>query len=292
MLEGEGARVEKKAGARNGRPPAPDEVPDVDTLAHDRVAHLGEVDPDLVRSARFEPSSTERGANQPLHDFDVCHRELALPWAPGGAAEPVPPVRNETAFDALRSKSPMGHGEVDPLDRVLPELTRQGPLGRLRPREQRKPRGLLVEPMDDEKWGKSRGPTTSAPPGLPNATHLGAALPFLVGNARDAYGLVDDDDVGILEHDDRGGFSLARPGGLDSNFLAFGQAEGGIDLRLTVDEHLAVFAEALCPGPREALMTSSHERGESRAGLLGGDDTMSLHEASRSDLRRSPRSCG
>ena len=101
MLEGEGGRVEKKAGASNGRPTARDEVSDVDTLAHDRAARLGEVDPDLVCSARLEPNSGERGANEPLHDVDVRNRALSIPRAPGGAAEPIPPVRNETAFDAL-----------------------------------------------------------------------------------------------------------------------------------------------------------------------------------------------
>ena len=101
MLEGEGGRVEKKAGARNGLPPARNEVPDVDTLAHDRVARLGEVDPDLVCSARLKVNSTERGANQSLHGLDVRNRALSFPWAPGGAAEPIPPVQNQTAFDAL-----------------------------------------------------------------------------------------------------------------------------------------------------------------------------------------------
>ena len=143
----------------------------------------------------------------------------------------------------------MGHGDVGPLDGVLPELTRQGALGRLRPGENGKPRGLLVDPMDDEERGEARGPPASAPPGIANATHLGAAFPFLVGNAGDAHGLVNNDDVGILEHDDRARFSLSRPGGFDSNFLSFAQAEGGIGLRRTIDKHLAVFAEALCPRP-------------------------------------------
>ena len=186
----------------------------------------------------------------------------------------------------------MGHGEVGPLDGVLPELTPQGALGRLRPRENGKPRGFLVDPMDDEERGECRGPLASAPPGLANAIHLGAALTSLVGNTGDAHGLVDDDKVGILELDDRGRFPLSRPGGFDSNFLSFGQAEGRIGPRRTVDEHLAVFAEASGPGPGEALMMLPHERGESRAGLVSGDDMISLHQASRSDPRCSPRSWG
>src|SRR3989304_4417730 len=119
----------------------------------------------------------------------------------------------------------MGHGEVGPLDGVLPELTPQGALDRLRPRENGKPRGFLVDPMDAEERGEGRGR-----------------------------------------------FPLARPGGFDSNFLSFGQAEGRIGPRRTVDEHLAVFAEASGPGPGDALMMLPHERGERRAGLASGDD--------------------
>jgi len=96
----------------------------------------------------------------------------------------------------------------------------------------------------------------------------------------DADGLVDDDDMRILEHDDRRRLPSPRPGGLDPNFLSFGEAEGGIGEQGAVDEHLTVLAEALGARPGKVLVMSPHERGEGRAGLVSGYDENSLHQVS------------
>ena len=78
-----------------GPPPRVLEVPDVHRLADQRVARLGEVDPDLVRLAGLEPNFAERRAAQRLADADVGDRALALTGVARRSAQPVAAIAGQ-----------------------------------------------------------------------------------------------------------------------------------------------------------------------------------------------------
>src|SRR5688572_21088772 len=119
MNEAERVRVEHEA--RRGEE-AVRVVADVDGLADERVAGLGEVDADLVRLAGLEANGAERGGAEDLARFDVRDRALALREARGGAADAVAAILDEVRFDPARRYDAVRDAEVLAFHRMRAQL--------------------------------------------------------------------------------------------------------------------------------------------------------------------------
>src|SRR5207253_2413648 len=87
---------------------------------------LGEVDADLVRPARFQPTGDEGVPRaQRLHALDVGDGRLAAPRSARAAAPAVATVADQPGADRLRGRPAGDHGQVPPADRVRMELLAQ-----------------------------------------------------------------------------------------------------------------------------------------------------------------------
>src|SRR5262245_25103295 len=62
-------------------------------LAAHRVARLGKMNPNLVRTPRFQSASDERVSGQSFHYFDMRDRFFTLAW---NAAAPAPSIASIT----------------------------------------------------------------------------------------------------------------------------------------------------------------------------------------------------
>jgi hypothetical protein len=94
----------------------------------------------------------------------------------------------------------VGEAEIDARDLSLPKLHLERPLGIAGPGVDEKTGGVLVEPVDDAEHPRRGGNTTPLPLGA-YGVHEGRSLPFLVRDARDPRGLLDDDEVPIFVDD-------------------------------------------------------------------------------------------
>ena len=106
------------------------EVADVDRLADQRMAGLGQVDADLVRASGLEAHAAERGAAQPPLGGDVGDRVLPLVAVARRAADAVAAIGDQVGFDAaardvaLGDRQVLARGLVALEDRVQPALAR------------------------------------------------------------------------------------------------------------------------------------------------------------------------
>jgi hypothetical protein len=101
-------------------------VADVHRLADERVARLGEVDPDLVRLAGLEADLAQRGAAERLARDHVRDRALALVRTRRRAAQAVAAVGHQLRLDPARRDRAVRHAQVHPLHRVRAQLRREG----------------------------------------------------------------------------------------------------------------------------------------------------------------------
>ena len=176
-------------------PPA-SRVADVDRLADQRMAALGQVDADLVGLAGLEPHLAQRRAAQRLERRDVGDRALALVRRCG--VEPRrPSPRSATSIDSMRRgvDRAVRDAQVRALDRVRAQLRRQR-----RPRRAWSWR-TSAGPRSRGRSGARRGAArvgrrlAHAPPRAADQVHRGAGLALLVRHARDARRLVDHHHV-------------------------------------------------------------------------------------------------
>ena len=185
----------------------------VDRLADDRMAHLGQVDADLVGPPGFQPAGDQRGNRaKPLDDPEVGHSVLPFTGHPRDAPAEVAPVDHERLVDrpGFAADRALDHGEVLPLDVVVAKEVLEGPHRPGRPRQGKRSRRILVEPVDH------------ADKGSPGAVAVGevARRPrdqgifLLLGGrlAEQACRLHHDQDVGIFVEDMQSPGHFAEPG--------------------------------------------------------------------------------
>ena len=160
-------------------------VADVDGLAHQRVAALGEVDADLVGAARLQAHLAEGRRRQPAQRLDVGDGLLAaiaadVPGALGlelaRASNAVTTVGDEVRLDPRGLDGPLGDGQVSPRGGVALEDLVQRPFGQPRLGEAEQPRGVLVDAVDRVQGGRRRAPARAAP-GPANQVERGARSP-------------------------------------------------------------------------------------------------------------------
>src|SRR5712691_2845404 len=123
-------------------------------IAHDRVSHPCELNPDLTAPPRPQRQLQQRGVGSaPEH---AIARDRGLPFPARGGADPETPILDEAALEAALERArllahlPLHEGPVHAQHRARLELGLQVRLRRGRLGEDEEARGLAVETMDDE----------------------------------------------------------------------------------------------------------------------------------------------
>ena len=153
MHESERPRVEHRARRFD---PSSCVVADVDALADQRMAQLGQMDSNLVLAAGFEAALDQRGAGERRERPHVRHRAFRLgrnialraPKVAVRAANAVAAIQEKVRLDARRRDGAVRNGVIDAFRIVRAELRRQRALRRRRPRKDHQAAGVLVEAMD------------------------------------------------------------------------------------------------------------------------------------------------
>ncbi len=152
--EAELDRVEHRPRRRDERAR---EAADVDGLADERMAGLGEVDANLMGAPGLEATGQERGASEALERLEVGDGELPLAASLGDrAAEAVAAIRDDVRANRRLADVAVSDREVAPERGVLAELLAEVLLRRDRARKDDEPGGLLVEPLDDAEGARPR----------------------------------------------------------------------------------------------------------------------------------------
>src|SRR5262249_19937555 len=151
-------------------------------VAHDGVAEVGELDPDLVAPAGPQAELDQRRVPAALEDAEVGDR--------------LAPFHAATQGAALGPDAPLDAGDVDALRTASLELVLEAALDRGRLRDDQEPGGVPIEPVDDEGASPRAGGRQVVP-----EEPVGRAVPLALGGDREeAGGLVDDDEVLVLVH--------------------------------------------------------------------------------------------
>src|SRR5712692_5683483 len=188
MHEGEPRGVQAQPPQRV--PPAP-----VRQVAHDRMARGRELGPELAAPPGHEPELERGRAPAPLEDAVARHR-LPAPPAVARDPDPAPCVRREPrAQRSVRGlHAALDDRDVHPLGAPRRELRLERPLRGRRLREHDQPRGLAVEPVDDEDPAAL---LAGARVVRQHAVRGPLALP-LGRDREEPGGLVHDEDVPVL----------------------------------------------------------------------------------------------
>jgi hypothetical protein len=261
VREPEDARMEHRARRFD---PWAGVVADVHALAHQRMAELGEMDPNLMLAARLEAALDQRGAGKRGNRLDVRYRPFRLDrrGALGASrvsvrpAQSVAAIQDEIRLDARRGDAAVRDRVIDALDVVRAEPGGKRALRARRPRKHDEAARVAVESMDHAERGVG---AVAACLAQQRSRVVGERLPVagLVGNAQHPGGLVDHDDVAVEEHDravgQRTGAQLGGPF-VDNHDGLRRDARRRVDAPLAVHRHASVDAKAACARPGGAQL--------------------------------------
>ena len=170
-------------------------------VADDGVADGGEVEADLVGAAGFEPDGEQGGDGSEAFDDAIMGDGVdAEVVAAGDSVALALAADDQGAADGglLAGDDALDDGEVLALHLVLAEEGLKGVEGLGRLGEGERAGGFLVEPVDDADVRLA-----AVADGEVVLDSGGEGVGFVRGGGegQDAGGLVDDDDVGVLEQD-------------------------------------------------------------------------------------------
>src|SRR5438477_12059780 len=86
-------------------------------IAHNRMSEFGQMDPDLMRAAGFEPAGHERMPAERLNDLDVRHRQFTAALNFRAAPPAIAAIAHEPGADGLRVR-------LARYDRLIPSFDR------------------------------------------------------------------------------------------------------------------------------------------------------------------------
>ena len=161
---------------------------------------MSQMDPDLVGPARLQAALQVGIAGEPLQDRPVGHG-----WPPGQVVHchplPVRPVPGDGQVDgpAVGLEAPDDHRLILPVEGVVPELIRQGQVGRVIFRRDQQAAGVPVDAVDDAGADHPADPRQAVPAVVKQGVDQGAVGVAGGGVDHQPHGLVDDDDVLVLE---------------------------------------------------------------------------------------------
>ncbi len=263
-------------------------------VAEERVAGLGEVDPDLVRPAGVQRHVHERRTRPRIRS--APRKRLEGPPRGDGAPRvgparrvtgPVAPVAAVRRVEPpLRRERAVAERDVRLLDRAALPLRLEGGERRLGPRDDEAPRGLPVEPVNEPE-PRQRGPR--AEPVQERVHHR--RVRRAARRVDDHPGrLVEDDEVPVLVEDRQREVLRDRPGRLRRRHLDLERVPGAQPhrglRRPARDARVARLDEPLHARAREVGGEPRERDVEARAGELGG----TVYERRRGPLTRSSTS--
>ncbi len=182
-------------------------VADVNLLAEERVAGLGEVNSDLVRATGLESTRDETHAAESLEHLDVGHGVLSCALGRmassllvlDASAKAVSAVFHEAALEASRARGTVDEREVAALNRVRPKLRREGLLCGPGASEDQEAARVLVDAVDDSNARSAAAGTESVCEECTDAPLDGVLVGIVERHGRDTGGLLDDEDLRVGE---------------------------------------------------------------------------------------------
>ena len=139
----------------------PGKPPPVHLVATQRVPRLGEMNANLVRPSRLQPTLDHGVARQVLDWPHMRGRNLAQLRIRGAPPPTIPPVIDQSSLDGLRFDMPEGHRDIQAVQCMVAKLQPQQPLGIDRAGKHHQATGFAIQPMDrpHPSSGRQIGPS-------------------------------------------------------------------------------------------------------------------------------------